>query len=287
MENVCDVIVIGAGPAGISASIYLKRDNINVLVFTTDNSVLKKAGVINNYYGVGEISGEELYNKGLSQAKGLEIAVLKEEVTSIIKNDIFEIHTNSGKYYAKSIVLATGVSRTNPRIKDIDKFEGKGVSYCATCDGFFFRNRKIAVVGNGNYAVEEIKQLMNATSDIVILTNGEAVSNQIKELNLQVIEDKIIGVKGNNKLEKIIFESSDVEVDALFVAIGVAGSANFSKLLGLEMDKNFIKVNSGYQTNLPGLFAIGDAIGGVLQIGKAVSDGIIASKEVAKYIKSI
>ena len=154
-----DVIVIGSGPAGISAGIYLKRAEKNVCIITDGNSALKKAKKIENYYGVESISGEELYSIGLKQAKKLEIPIERDEVTNISFHKNFIVRTVNREYEAKYVVIATGTNRTAPKVKGLKEFEGKGISYCAICDGFFYKDKDVAVVGNGNYAIHEAETL--------------------------------------------------------------------------------------------------------------------------------
>ena len=157
-----DTIVIGAGPAGITASVYLKRAGIDVLVFYQPNSELEKAHKIENYYGFENgISGKELLDRGMKQAQNLNIPMIKKEVIGIkYSDDGFEVITANQeyeeKYEAKFLILATGASRSKPKIKGIEDYEGKGVSYCAICDGAFYRGKDVAVLGNGEYAVGEI-----------------------------------------------------------------------------------------------------------------------------------
>lgn len=276
-----DVIIIGAGPAGISAALYLKRIKKSVKIFTTNNSTLKKAHIIDNYYGTPNISGDELYNLGIKQALELGAEVVDTEVIDIVSNEFFEVITKDGKYSSKTVIIATGSSRLNSKIKNLDSYEGMGVSYCATCDGFFFRNKKLAVIGSGEFALYEAKHLLNVTSDVTILTNG-------------VIPDDVIINSGISYDTKVITEVTKDEkfningglYDGVFVALGVAGAANFAKKLGLEMDGNYLKVNN-FETNIKGLYAIGDCIGGLLQISKAVNDGALVSIEINKYLRSL
>jgi len=282
-----DVIVIGSGPAGVSLALYLKRDNYKVAVLTTDNSMLKKAGSIENYYGVGKISGDELYNNGIKQLKDNDIDVIKEEVVKIDKLDNFKIYTEKNEYESKVVVLAIGVSRTSPKISNISEFEGKGVSYCATCDGFFFRNKKIGVIGSGNLAYEEAKYLKQLSPNITLFTNGEELKRDFSDLNINIITNKIANINGDQKVSGLVLDTEEIiELDGIFIAVGIASASTFSKTLGIGMNKNFIHVDDNYMTNINGLYAIGDVIGGTLQVGKAVSDGIIASREINKFLKN-
>ena len=282
------VIIIGSGPAGISAALYLKRAGIDVIVFTTNNSALHKAHEIENFYGFKSISGKELYDNGIEQAKNLNIEVIEEEVISLEYNDNYKVITDENTYESKVVILATGLNRKALIIKNIKEYEGKGISYCATCDGFFYINKKVGIIGNGKYAIEEINYLKKLTNDLILFTNGESANELKNNFNYPIYDKKIIEVKGNQKIEKIILEDNvEVNIDGLFVAIGTANGIDFAKKLGVIQENNKIIVDENKQTNIPGLYAIGDLIGGLLQISKAASDGAIVSKSVIKYLNTI
>ena len=143
-----DVIIIGAGPAGISGSLYTQRGNLKTLVLYKDKSSLEKTDKIENYYGFENgISGEQLYKNGINQAQNIGVDVQKEEVIKIdIISEGFLVKSSKEEYISKVVILATGNKKNTPKIKGIEKFEGKGVSYCAICDGFFYRNKSVAVI---------------------------------------------------------------------------------------------------------------------------------------------
>ena len=177
MSHVYDVIIIGAGPAGISASIYAKRANLSVLVLYYGESNLEKAEKIDNYYGFENgIEGTTLYQTGIKQAENLGIYVKKEEVINIEKIDNFKVYGLNNEYESKALIISTGNKKLRPNIIGIEKFEGKGISYCAICDGFFYRNKNVAIIGNGEFALHEAEDLKNIVAKITILTNGEELS---------------------------------------------------------------------------------------------------------------
>ena len=151
------------------------RANLKTLILYQNEGAVEKATKIENYYGFEKgISGSKLYQTGIKQAINIGVEVKKQEVIKIqIIENGFEIKTNQDQYQTKSIILATGNKKNRPNIKNIEKFEGKGVSYCAICDGFFYRNKDIAVIGSGNYALSEVNELINLVGNITILTNGE------------------------------------------------------------------------------------------------------------------
>ena len=169
-----DVIIIGAGPAGISASLYVKRANLSVLVLYYGESNLEKATKIDNYYGFTEgISGEDLYYNGIKQARNLGIEVKEQEVVGIENlGDSFKIKTENQNFESKSVIIATGNRKVKPNIKGIEEFDGRGISYCAICDAFFYRNKNIAVIGNGKFAINEATELSHVANKVTILTNG-------------------------------------------------------------------------------------------------------------------
>lgn len=282
-----DTIIIGAGPAGITAGIYAKRGNLETLIIHNCESALQKATKIENYYGfIDGITGDKLYYNGIRQAEKLGIDVKNEEVLKIeFCADGFNVITNVKTHLTKSIILATGTKKNAPKIKGIKEFEGKGISYCAICDGFFYKNKTVAVVGNGSYAVSEANDLINIVSKLIILTNG-AERPQIRGDNVEINSKPIKEFAGQDKIEKVEFnDGTDLKIDGAFIAQGSADSSDFARKLGIILNDNKIKVDENMETNIKGIFACGDCIGGTLQISKAVDDGMVAGLSVIKYLK--
>ena len=279
-----DVIIIGAGPAGISAGLYTQRANKKTLIIYNEKSSLEKASKIENYYGFPNgISGKELYQNGIMQAKNLGIELKKEEVIKIEKiKETFEVNTSNRKYISRNVILATGNKKNTPDIKGIKELEGKGISYCAICDGFFYRGKDVAVLGSGDYAISEVNDLLNVANKITILTNKKKVPDFRAE-NVKVETRGVIAVKGENQLESIELEDgTKVEVDGLFIAQGVAGSTDFARKLGALVKDNKIVVNDKMETTIQGLYACGDCVGSIYQIAKAINEGMIAGMNVKK-----
>ena len=279
-----DVIIIGAGPAGISAGLYTQRANQKTLIIYNEKSSLEKASKIENYYGFPNgISGKELYQNGIMQAKNLGIELKKEEVIKIEKiEETFEVSTSNRKYISRNVILATGNKKNTPDIKGIKELEGKGISYCAICDGFFYRGKDVAVLGSGDYAISEVNDLLNVTNKITILTNKKKMPDFRAE-NVKVETRGVIAIKGENQLESIELEDgTKLEVDGLFIAQGVAGSTDFARKLGALVKDNKIVVSDKMETTIQGLYACGDCIGGIYQIAKAINEGMIAGMNVKK-----
>ena len=282
-----DVIIIGAGPAGISASLYTRRANLKTLVLYSDKSSLEKTDKIENYYGFEDgIDGKELYFSGIKQTEKIGTDVKKEEVVNIVNEDKkFSITTSKNKYMSKVVILATGNKKNKPQIDGIDRLEGKGISYCAICDGFFYKNKSVAVLGNSKYALSEVNDLINVVKDITVLTNGKD-KPEIRDDRIKLETKKIKEIEGKAKVEKIKFEDgSKMNIDGIFIAEGVAGSAEFAKKMGAFIKQNKIIVNENMETNIKGLYACGDCTGGILQISKAVYEGTVAGLQAIKYLK--
>lgn len=288
-----DTIIIGSGPAGITASLYIKRAGFNVLVISKEESVLKKAEKIENYYGFAEpISGKELEENGLNQAKRLKVDILKKEVVSIKYADNgYEVVTaNQSKneqYIAKTIILATGANRNIPNIKGIKEYEGRGISYCAICDAAFFRNKDVAVLGNGEYAIGEIEELLPVANSVTMLTNGkEYIENRNISEKMKVNNKKVREFRGTNKIEEIEFEDNTKEkINGVFIAQGTASSLDFAKKIGAKIENNYIIVNDQMETTVPNVYACGDCTGGVLQISKAVYEGTKAGLSIINKLR--
>ena len=278
-----DVIVIGSGPAGITAAIYSKRRNLSILVISKGNGTLQKAEKIDNYYGFENgISGKELYVNGIKQAKNLGIDFIEDEVINIEYINQFTIETVNSKYEAKAVILATGVSRNVPNIKGIKEFEGKGVSYCAVCDSFFYKGKDVAVLGDGNYAIHEFETLKPIASSVTILTNGNTMVEN-RDSSIEVNSKKIREFRGDTKLEKVEFEDNTIQnLKGVFIAMGTASSSDLARKIGARIENNNIVVNENMETTVPSLFACGDCTGGLLQISKAVYEGAKAGLAVLK-----
>ena len=282
-----DIVVIGAGPAGISASLYAKRAGMNVLVLYHGISELEKAHKIDNYYGFIEgITGEELYNNGIKQAQNLGIEVLEKEITNIEigENLCYNVKATDKSFEAKAVIIATGNKKVKPNIKGIEEFEGKGISYCAICDGFFYKNKNVAIIGNGEFALSEAEDLENVVNNIVILTNGKEAPNANK---FKVDTRKIKQIKREQKVNSIEFEDGEkIDIDGIFIAEGIAGGGSFAKKLGIITKGDNLEVNENMETNIPGIFACGNLTGGLLQVNKAVYEGAKAGLQAVNYVKN-
>ncbi len=291
--NVFDLTIIGGGPAGVSAALYAVRAGFKVLIIHNGPLALEKAHKIENYYGFPDgISGAQLYENGIEQAKNIGATVVKAEVTNVsIADDLsFNVATNDKAYNCRSLILATGNKKLRPNIKNIADFEGRGVSYCAICDAFFYRKKNVVVIGNGQFAVSEADDLKNVVSSLTVLTNGED-AQIIKSLtggSLKVDERRIEQIKGNaeGKVSSVVFaDGSELQTDGIFIALGEAGACNFAKKIGILLNGDSIKTDEKMQTNVPGIFACGNATGGLLQVSKAVYEGAVAGLGAVEFLK--
>ncbi|MBQ4378287.1 MAG: NAD(P)/FAD-dependent oxidoreductase [Treponema sp.] len=300
-----DVIIIGAGPAGVSASLYAKRANLNVAVIYSGESQLEKAHKIDNYYGFPEgISGPDLYANGIAQAKNLGVDVVEAEVTHIEMlapppKTQYSVKAGETEYSAPAIILATGNKKLRPQIEGIIELEGKGVSYCAVCDGFFYRKKDVAVIGNGTFAFEEASHLGHIAESVTILTDGKddsevrsalsqdtSLADKIKIDTRKVA--KILPNAENTKVGGVTFDDGELlSLDGVFVALGSAGAADFAKKLGLMLNGDSIATNEKMATNAPGIFSCGNANGGLLQVCKAVYEGGVAGLSAVDYIRNL
>jgi len=288
-----DVIIIGKGPAGISASLYTIRANLKTLIIGKNDSALAKTEKIENYYGFAEpISGQFLLSQGEKQALRLGGEIIEDEVIKIKKSDYFEITTTSNTFQSKAVLMATGLKQKKLNIENLKEFEGRGVSYCSTCDGFFYNDLKVGVLGYKDYAIHEAVELEAYTKDITIFTNGAQLELSEKFLEesgrYKINNRSIASLEGTEFLEKINFMDGTSEaLDGVFVAYDSASSADFARKLGVITDKNAIMTDSRMMTNIDGLFAAGDCTGGFKQISTAVGQGAIAGKSMVEYVRGM
>ena len=282
-----NIIIIGNGPAGISAALYTARAGIKTTIIGKDFGALEKAEKIENYYGLTEpVSGKDLAIAGINQAKRVGAEYIEAQIVGLgFDGENYIVSSSVGNFTAGSVIIATGTQRSAPRVKGLKDFEGRGVSYCATCDAFFYRKKDVAVLGYTEYALHEASELSHVASSVTVLTNGEACTTDFGAF--KVIPTKLSALEGEEKLKRISFaDGSSITVDGMFVAYGVAGSADLAKKLGAETENNKIIVDENMSSTLPGQFAAGDCTGGMMQVAKAVYEGAMAGTSAVKFIRA-
>ena len=288
-----DVIIIGKGPGGISASLYTVRGNLSTLVVSKDYGSLYKADKIDNYYGFLEtVSGKELLENGIKQATRLGVKFVDDEIVGITSDGNFSVIGKKNTYQSKAVILAVGQPGKKLSLPGIKDFEGKGISYCTTCDGFFYRNKKVGVLGYTDYAMHEAEELMTYTKDITIFTNGQKLEIDDKYSGMlsryKVIEKPISQISGGDFIEKVEFTDKTSEnVDGIFVAYGSASALEFALKMGVMTENNALVTDKDGSTGIPGLYACGDCTGVFKQISVAVGQGAIAGKSVLSYVKNL
>lgn len=292
-RNEFDVVVVGKGPAGISAALYALRANLSVLIVAKDSGALAKAHEIANYYGFAEpISGAELEARGETQAKNLGAEFLDGEVLDLMLSENFHVRVrerngNSRDIVSKTVIVAAGSVRSKVAVPGMDAFEGKGVSYCAVCDGFFYRKKNVAVLGNGAYALSEAMELLPLAAKVSICTLGGEPAVEIPP-EFAVEKERILSVEGTSRVERLRFESGrEISVDGIFVAVGTAGASDLARKVGAALDANRPIVDENLMTTVPGLFAAGDCLGGVLQVAVAVGEGARAGLGAVAHVRKL
>lgn len=313
-----DVIIIGKGPAGISAALYLARAKRSVLVLGKDLGALAKASTVENYYGFAEpVGGRALAEAGVEQARAFGVLVETAEVTGlealypaepahsteesaeVTSTQRFKVKTGEGvEYTANTVLIAVGKQRTGLKIPGFEEYQGHGISFCAVCDGFFYRNKKVGVIGNGAYAAAEVNHLYPLTKDIILFTNGKELEAGAKEMlppDVLIIDSIITAIEGSAPGEEggvvsaIQTYTENTPLQGIFSAIGTAGASDFAAKLGLSMgtgiDLGTLITTENGATAIAGIYVAGDAAGGYMQVAKAVSDGAHAAKVIAMELR--
>ena len=290
-----EIIIIGSGPAGISAALYARRAGAEVTVISRGSGALGKAEKIENYYGLAEpVTGAELEANGIAGAKRLGVEFVEGEVVGLAMNDDFTgfaVQTPQRAYTAKAVVLAAGSTRLAPKIPGLKELEGKGVSYCAICDAFFYRGKTVAVLGEGDYALHEAEILLPHADKVMLFTDGKEPAVKIPD-SIEVHKEKVTAVEAENAngIERVsglrTEDGALTPVSGLFVALGTAGSVDFARKIGAAVENNRIVTEPGMTTNVPGLYAAGDCTGGLLEVVKAAYEGAVAGLAAAKYVRN-
>lgn len=304
-----DLIIIGAGVAGMTASIYASRYKINHLIFgETPGGQGMLAGQVENYPGYVSIPGPELMQKMIEQVKNYGVEIRQERVEGLEGIEgkegkkVFKVKMAKGEYQAKTLILALGASFRHLNIPGEDKFLGKGVSYCTTCDAPLFRDKVVAVVGGGDSAVTGAIHAAAFAKKVFIIHRRDEYRaeptwveklRKIKRIE-EVLSNEVKEIEGGERVEKVILKnpykgSSSLKVDGVFIEAGQVPSSALAKQLEIELDeRGYVKVNPGMETNVPGVFAAGDIAaiqGGILfrQFVTAASDGARAAASVYQY----
>ncbi|NLT58128.1 MAG: NAD(P)/FAD-dependent oxidoreductase [Clostridiales bacterium] len=289
MQHTYDCIIIGAGPAGISAALYTLRANLKTLILRKGGGALERAEQIDNYYGFPQgIPGAQLLQNGEQQALRLGADLLDCEVTKLMPGPLQEVTTTAGVFTAPALLLATGTGRKRPAGFELESFEGRGVSYCAICDGFFHRGKDVAVLGTGEYARAEARELAAFAGSVTLLTNGAPLETDMGEI--PVLTERIDGLESeqpDGPLTAVRFkDGSRQAVSGLFIAIGTASASDMARSAGIVTGPKGIVTDPSMQTNLKGVFAAGDCVGGLFQIAKAVGEGAVAGVAMAEFVRS-
>lgn len=278
-----DVAIIGSGPAGVSAAVNCKIRNKSMVLFgsKTLSAKIAKAELINNYPGIIGVTGAEYNRLLLNQINHLEIEIIPQKITGIYPmGNYFAIMTPDNQYEACSVILATGVD-VKKAIKGEREFLGRGVSYCATCDGNLYKNKTIAVVSEDKKMEEELEFLADIAKDIYFFPQYKDYSSKFE--NVHICNGSIMEICGEDVVKNFIASNGDnLPVDGVFF---LKNSVSADILLpGLKMDKGHIVVNRDMSTSVPGCFAAGDCTGTPYQIAKAVGEGNIALHSAVKYL---
>lgn len=295
-----DIIIVGAGPAGLTAALYALRANKKVLIFEAKSygGQIINASKIENYPGIENISGFDYATTLYNQVKNLNGEIKYETVTRVTENK--EVFTSAGKYEAKAIIIATGSSNRRLNIENEKEYIGKGVSFCATCDGNFFKDKTVAVVGGGQTAIDDVIYLSNIVNKVYLIYRGEKLNEELNNINklndisnLEIIlntnvnkiigEDLLTGIettdKNNNK--------STINIDGLFIAVGQEPKNEiFSNVVDLN-ERGYIETTDGVHTKTEGIYVAGDTrVKELRQLTTAVADGSIAATIAIKEMKN-
>ena len=291
-----DIIIVGAGPGGLTAGIYAGRQGTRNLIIDRDlaGGLGREVPEMENYPGFDNISGLELIEKMKSQAiRNCDLHEM-EEVTEIMKTGgeyRFTVKTSKDTYQTKAVILATGSSHRHLEAKGEEEFKGKGVSYCATCDGFFFAGRDIIMVGGGNSALQEALYLKNLGANVTVVHRRDEfraqkhLQNMIKEAGIRTILNATVEeIKGKMLVESVVLKDTktdelrEVQTNGVFISVGYIPHTELAKQLGVNLDESgHIIIDKRQKTNIDYVYAIGDVCIGLKQWVVACGEGAVAA----------
>lgn len=289
-----DLIIIGAGAAGLSAAVYATRAGLSNIVLdgTTAGGLTLEAPLVENYLGFTEIVGTDLAKEFLEHARNYTKILDNNRVISIVKENGYTLETEKGDFHARALLFATGTKHKHLGIPGEQEYYGKGVSYCSTCDGWLFKNKKVLVIGGGNSGAIAAISMKNIVTQVKIFEFmpkymcEDAYVKQIKSMGIEYRQNvQVTEIGGEGKLvKKVKFKDRDTgqefeeNFDGVFIYVGLAPQSELAKQIGVETtDRGFIKIDRSCRTNVERVYAAGDVAGSFAQIVVAASDGAIAA----------
>ena len=289
-----DLIIIGAGAAGLSAAVYATRAGLSCVVIdgSTPGGLTLEAPLVENYLGFTAIPGTDLAKEFLQHARNYTKIIDNNKVISIKKGEVFKLETEKGEFQSKAILFATGTKHKHLGIPGEPEYFGKGVSYCSTCDGWLFKNKKVLVIGGGNSGAIAAISMKNIVTEVKIfefMPKYMCEDAYVKQIQSKGIEYKrnvqVMEIKGDGKLVKTVRykdrttgQESEENFDGVFIYVGLQPQSELAKSIGVELtDRGYIKTDRNCRTSIERVYAAGDVAGSFAQIVVAASDGAIAA----------
>jgi len=295
-EEIYDVIVIGGGPAGLTAGIYTARHGLKTLILEGSKlgGKASEAKWIENYPGFPNgVSGLELMKKFISQAKKFNVEFRMEHVTGLsLTEEVKTVLTRKSIYQTKAVIISTGIQKKTLKVPGEMEFKGRGVSYCSICDGPFFAGRDVAIIGSGKEAIEDVSNLSEIANKVYFIPNGEERGNKFpnKLANVEILENvDVESIDGDVTVKSIkLNNGTSLKVDGVFIILEHVSTTDILTEAGIKTDeRGCIIIDRENATNIKGVFAAGDCICGGMQIVMAAGDGGRAGLSALRYVKSL